>query len=270
MNRRTVLSLVAGVALAGCGGSGSSGSPEPTATGTAIPTAAGPEGLSVAGLKTPDTVPVNTLYGVVTEVENPTETLRRFESGVSVQSGDEWREVDATLSGEVPAGETVRFGARLPGFAFLGTYEVRVDATGETGSVEAVPLDLGFGESFRTPRGLSVRVQGGTFASTYTGGGENTTARTPPADRQWAVITVQVGNPTGEAAGFPPYGAFVAVVGDERYGVAVADADDSVTIPGDRRTVELPYLVPADATSEELSVRWEPTYGERRTGAVWS
>ncbi len=224
----------------------------------------------MAGIETPETVPVNTLYGVVAEVENPTATRRRFESGVSVQSGGEWREVDATLSGEVPAGETTPLGARMPGFSFLGTYEVRVDATGETGSVEAVPLELGFGESFRAPDGASVVVQGGEFASTYRGGGENTTARTPPGDRQWVVVRVQIRNPTDEAVGFPPYGAFVVVVGDDRYPVAIADADDPVTIPGDQQTVELPYLVPADATSEGLSVRWEPTYGERRTGAVWS
>lgn len=265
MNRRTALSLVAGAALAGCSGSGD---PEPTATETA--TVAGSEGLSVTGLETPDTVPLNTLYGVVAEVENPTETRRRFDSAVSVRLDGEWRTTDATLSSEVPAGETVQVGARLPGFQFLGTYEVRVDATGETRPVEAVPLELPFGESFRTPRGLAVAVLGGEFTSTYRGGGENTTARTPSPDRQWLVATVRVENPTGESVGFPPYAAFVAAVGGERYGVAVTDADAPVTVSSDRRTLELPYLVPADVTSDGLSIRWQPTYGGRRTGAVWS
>lgn len=270
MNRRTALSLVAGVALAGCGGSGGSGSTE-TGTGTETPTAAGAEGLSVTGLETPEAVPVNTLYGVVVTAENPTETRRRFESGVSVRLGGEWRATDATLSAEVPAGETVQIGTRLPGFAFLGTYEVRVDATGETGSVEAVPQELGFGESFQSPRGLSVVVTGGRFEPTYApGGGENTTARTPPPDEQWLVARVQIANPTGEAVEFPPYGAFVVVVDGTRHRVAISDADEPVTVSSDQRTVELPYLVPADATSDGLSVRWEPTYGDRRTGAVWS
>ncbi len=267
MYRRTVLSLVAGLVLAGCGGSEGSG---PTDVATEPSTVAGPAGLSVAGIETPDTVPVNTLYGIVVDVENPTETRRRFDSGVSVQFGDEWRAVDATLSGAVPAGETARFGARLPGFAFLGTYDVRVDATGDTAPVEAVPLERSFGESFRAPDGVSVVVAGGRFVSTYRGGGGNATARTPPADSQWAVVRVQIQNPTGEQVEFPPYGAFVAVVDGERYSVALADADDPVTVPGDRQTVELPYLVPSDATGDDLSVRWEPTYGGRRTGAVWS
>jgi hypothetical protein len=81
---------------------------------------------------------------------------------------------------------------------------------------------------------------------------------------------VRIGNPTGESVQFPPYGAFVLVADGERYPVAVAGADDPVTLDGDQTRVELPYVVPAETDSSSLVVRWEPTLGGRRTGAVWS
>lgn len=277
MKRRTTLSLgLAGLAsLAGCGGSGGPSAETETGTGTgsgsttSTPTG-GADGLSIVEFATPETVPVRRQYPVGVRVENPTETGRRFESGVSVRIDGEWRALDATLGGTVGPGEAATFGARLPGLPFLGTYELRLDATGRTTSAEVVPVELSFGDPFQTPDGLQVAVQGGKFASTYTGGGNNTTARTPPPDSQWVVVRVQIQNPSGESMEFPPYGAFVLVLEGERYLPALAGADDPVTVPGSQRNVELPYVVPADATADGLSVRWEPTYGGRRTGAVWS
>lgn len=274
MKRRTTLSLgLAGLAgLAGCGGSGGpeTGAETGTESTTSTPTPAGADGLSIVEFATPETVPVRRQYPVGLRVENPTETGRRFESGVSIRIDGEWRALDATLGGTVGPEEAATFGARLPGLPFLGTYELRLDATGRTTSVEVMPVELSFGDPFQTPDGLRVAVQGGRFESTYTGGGNNTTARTPPPDSQWVVVRVQIRNPSGESTGFPPYGAFVLVVGGERYTPALAGADDPVTVPSSQRSVGLPYVVPADATADGLSVRWEPTYGGRRTGAVWS
>jgi hypothetical protein len=274
VNRRTYLAVAAGVGLAGCGGSGS-GSASPTATGTdgstETPTAApvGSGALSVAGFETPATVQARTPYPVTVRVENPTDSPGRFESALSVRLGGEWRTFAETLSGEVAAGETRAFETRLPGFGYLGTYDLRLDATGGTATVEVVARELSFGEQFSTPRDLAVSVEGGQFTSSFTGGG-NATARTPPADSQWVVVRVTVVNPTGEPVQFPPYGAFVLVADGERYPVALSDPDAPVEISGDQATVELPYVVPTSAAGGSLRVRWQPTYGGRRTGAVWS
>ena len=274
MERRTVLALAA-AGLAGCGSTGSSSSSSPSSSeepaspeATDPPTSTGGD-LSVVGLNTPETVEVTTPYEVGVRVRNPTDRSARFESGVSARARDGWQSLGVTVAGSVPAGETARLAGQLPAFAFLGTYELRLDATGQTWRAEVRPRDLPFGEAFRTPRGLSVTVQGGEFVSTYTGGG-NGSARTPPPDDQWAVVRVRIENPTGESVRFPPYGAFVLVVGGERYPVAVADADDPVTVDGDRTQLELPYVVPADVDRSALEMRWEPTIGGRRTGAVWS
>jgi hypothetical protein len=274
VNRRTYLALAAGVGLAGCGGSGS-GPGSRTATGTdtrtATPTATpvGPDALSVAGFETPATVAVRTPYPVTVRVTNPTDAVARFESGLSVRLRGRWRTFADPVAGEVPAGETRAFEVQVPGFAYLGEYDLRLDATGRTTAVEVVPRELSFGERFTTPRGLAVSADGGRFTSSFTGGG-NATARTPPADSQWVVVQVTVVNPTGETVQFPPYGAFVLVAGGERYSVALSDPDAPVEISGDQATVELPYVVPADAPPDSLRVRWQPTYGGRRTGAVWS
>jgi hypothetical protein len=269
MDRRTVLALAA-AGLAGCGSTGSPSEGTESSAETDSPTAAGAGAdLSVEGVDAPETTEVTTPYEVGVRVRNPTDRSARFESGLSARTGDGWQSLDATVAGTVPAGETARVAGRLSGFAFLGTYELRLDATGRTWRVETRPRDLSFGESFRTPRGLSVTVRGGRFVSTYTGGG-NGSARTPPPDGQWAVVRVRIGNPTGESVQFPPYGAFVLVADGERYPVAVAGADDPVTLDGDQTRVELPYVVPAETDSSSLVVRWEPTLGGRRTGAVWS
>jgi hypothetical protein len=202
-------------------------------------------------------------------VRNPTEAPGQFESGLSARAGGDWQSTDVRVAGQVPAGETARLTGRLSGFVFLGTYDLRLDATGRTWSVETVPRQLSFGEEFGTPRGLGVTVSGGEVASTYTGGG-NGSAQTPPPDAEWVVVRIQIRNPTGESIQFPPYGAFVLVAGGERYSVAIADADEPVTITSDQQRVELPYIVPTGMDPSTFSVRWEATVGGQRTGAVWS
>jgi hypothetical protein len=266
MDRRTLLALVA-VGLAGCGSPEGPASPDGTDP-SATPTAAG-SALSVVGLDAPGTVEVTRPYAFGVRVRNPTDAPGRFESGLSARVEGDWRALDVAVSGRVPAGETARLEGRLSGFAFLGTYDLRLDATGETWRVESVPRELAFGEPFRTPRGLTVTVRGGEVVSTYTGGG-NATARTPPPDGRWVVVRVRVGNPTGESVRFPPYGAFVLDVDGTRYSVAVGDPDEPVTVEGDRLRVELPYVVPTGVDPTAFAVRWEPTLGGRRTGAVWS
>ena len=269
MDRRTVLALAA-AGLAGCGSTQpSEDTASPDATDSPTETRAAGAELSVVGLDAPETVEVTTPYQFGVRVRNPTDAPGRFESGLSARAGGDWQSLDASVSGQVPAGETARLAGRLPGFAFLGSYDLRLDATGRTWSVESVPRELSFGEAFGTPRGLSVAVLGGRFASTYTGGG-NGSARTPPPDGQWVVVRVQIRNPTGGPIQFPPYGAFVLVVDGERYPVAVANAGEPVTVDGDQTRVELPYVVPAGTDSSTLAVRWEATVGGRRTGAVWS
>lgn len=275
MNRRTLLAL-ATASLAGCGSTGApSTSTPPSSEDTDSPTDSSPTSttgstdLSVVGVEAPETVEAMASYSFRVRVRNPTDTSRRFESGLSVRAGGDWQSLDARFVGQVPAGETTLLGGQLPGFAFLGSYDLRLDATGRTWSVEVVPRTLSFGESFSTPRGLSVVVQGGEFTSTYTGGG-NATARTPPGDTQWVVVRVTVGNPTGESTRFPPYGAFVLVAGGERYSVALANADDPVTLDGDQTQVALPYVVPTGTDPSTISVRWEATIGGGRTAAVWS
>lgn len=268
MERRTALALAA-AGLAGCGSTGSSPSEESESPGTTDPSTPTGGGLSIVGLDAPETAEVTTPYEVGVRVRNPTDRSARFESGLSARAGDGWQSLDASVAGTVPAGETARVAGRLSGFVFLGTYELRLDATGQTWRVETSPRELSFGGSFRTPRGLSVTVRGGRFVSTYTGSGNGST-RTPPPDGQWVVVLVRVGNPSDESIQFPPYGAFVLVAGGERYPIAVAGADDPVTLDGDQRRVELPYVVPAGTDQSSLVVRWEPTIGGRRTGAVWS
>lgn len=270
MDRRTLLALAA-AGLAGCGSTGSSpeGPESPDGTDTsATPTAAGTD-LSVVGVDAPETVEVTVPYTFGVQVQNPADSPARFESGLSARAGGDWQALDATVSGRVPAGETARLEGRLSGFAFLGAYDLRLDATGQTWRVESVPRELPFGESFRTPRGLDVTVRGGDVVSTYTGGG-NGSRQTPPPDGQWVVVRVRIVNPTGESIQFPPYGAFVLVADGERYPVAVADADSPVTLDGDQVRVELPYVVPTGTDPATLAVRWEPTIGGQRTGVVWS
>lgn len=270
MDRRTLLALAA-AGLAGCGST--TPSPEPTtssdATGQSPGTPTAGADLSVVGIDAPETVEVTTPYSFGVRVRNPTDSPGRFESGLSARAGGDWQSLDAGVAGQVPAGETARLEGRLPGFVFLGSYDLRLDATGRTWTVEAVPRELAFGESFQTPRGLSVTVRGGELTSTYTGGG-NATPQTPPSDGQWVVVRVRIVNPTGESIQFPPYGAFVLVADGERYPVAVANPDDPVTIDSDQRRVELPYAVPSGTDPSTLAVRWEATVGGRPTGAVWS
>jgi hypothetical protein len=271
MDRRTLIALAA-AGLAGCGATGSSseGPESPNKTdGSATPATAAGSDLSVIAVDAPGTVEVTVPYTFGVRVRNQTDGPAQYASGLSARAGSGWQSLDATVSGRVPAGETARVQGRLSGFPFLGTYGLRLDATGQTWRVESVPRELPFGESFQTPRGLSVTVRGVDVVSTYVGG-ENGSARTPPSDGQWVVVRVRIINPTGESIQFPPYGAFVLVAGGERYPVAVADVDEPVTIDGDRVRFELPYVVPTGTDPATLAVRWQPTIGGQRTGAVWS
>ena len=277
MNRRTALAVVGGLAvLPGCGGFG--GSPA-TATGGQTPTAsdgsprppATTDDLEVVGLSAPESVPVTEPYEFAVRVHNPTDRPGAFRSPLSLQVGNgEWRSLEGAVGGRVGAGATRSLSASLPAIAYLGTYRLRLDAVGRTWSFETAPRRLAFGTAFDAPSGLSVVVAGVSFATSYTGGGNGTTARTPPSGSTWAVVTVRVSNPTGEPVQFAPFGAFSLSAAGTRHAVALSDPRDRVRIVGDWTDFELLFVLPADTTKREVTVRWTPSYGGRRTAAEWS
>ncbi|MFB6160476.1 MAG: hypothetical protein ABEJ61_04770 [Haloferacaceae archaeon] len=276
MRRRTAVALLGGglASLSGCSALGGSGTATSTASqsSTGTPTPAPTTDLEVAGVDAPGTVEVNVPYEFAVRVRNPTDRRGTFESGLSLRIGGDgdWRALDGRIGGEVPPGETRTVSGSLPPIAFLNTYDLRLDATGRTWSFETVARQRSFGDAFETPRGLSVVVLGGSFTTSYTGGGNESAARTPPSGSKWAIVRVRVLNPTDQEVTFPPFGAFSLLAGGSRHAVRISNPDQTIRITGERTEFELPFVVPEDVTADDITVRWKPVYGDRSTAATWA
>lgn len=258
----------AATALAGCGGSsGTDGTTRPTTgTTTDTGTAGGTTPLSVRSVDAPASVEIGQSYAVRFAVENPTDGERTLDTPVSVRTGGEWRPFTSISAGIPPGTTTVERELAAP--LFLGTYRFRLDDPTAEWQVEATERRLAFGESFGTPQGLALSVLGGEFTDAYDAGGNETI--TPSDDRQFLLVRVRVRNPTDGSTTLPPLGVFHVDAAGETYDVALDDPGQRVTVEsGNRKEIELPFLVPTSVSVDDLAVRWAPEFRPGRTVAVW-
>lgn len=274
MRRRRALALFGGFAtLSGCSAIGGSETATPSAApsdGT-TPAPATTDELEVVGVDAPESVEVNAPYEFTLRVRNPTDRPGAFQSRLSLRIGDgEWNHLEGGVGAEVPPGATRELSTSLPPIAFLNTYDLRLDAVERSWTFETVARRLPFGDGFETPRSLTVTVLGGSFTTSYAGGGNESDARTPPSGSKWVVVRVEVENPGDEVVTFPPLGAFTLLTDGSEHAVRLSDPNDGVELSMDRARIEIPFVVPEDVTGDELTVRWEPVYGDRRTAAAWS
>ncbi|MFB6146360.1 MAG: hypothetical protein ABEJ08_01575 [Halobacteriaceae archaeon] len=273
MDRRSMLAAcaAAATALAGCSASpndGDTARPSPgTPTSTPTPTTATDSTpLAVRSVDAPGTVELGKPYTVGFAVENPTDGERTLETPVSVRARGEWRPF-TSISARVPPGSTTverEFAAPR----FLGTYRFRLQEPTAEWRIEATERRLAFGEPFTTPQNLSLVVLGGRFTDAYDAGGNSTV--TPPPDRQFLLVRVRLENPTGGSVTLPPLGAFQVRAGDGTYQVALNDPGQRVSVEsGNRKRIELPFLVPGSVSAADVAVRWAPRYRPGRTVVVW-
>lgn len=253
-------------ALAGC--SGSSGGPDgtDTATETTDGTTSDATPLAVRSAEAPGSVEIGQPYTVRFAVENPTDGARTLESPVSVRTGGEWRSYTSISARVQPGTTTVEVEFSAP--RFLGAYRFRLDEPTAEWRIEATERRLALGESFTTPQGLGLSVLGGKFTDSYGGAGNQTV--TPPPDQQFLLVRARVANPTDGAVTLPPLGVFHVDARGATYDVALNDPGQRITVEaGNRKRIELPFLVPASLSASDLVVRWAPTYRPGRTVVVW-
>jgi hypothetical protein len=143
---------------------------------------------------------------------------------------------------------------------------------GPTATEEGTPSPrrLSWGDPATTPQGLGLAVLGGSFSETYSGA-ENNETITPPEDRKFVVVTVEVTNPESETIRLPSLGYFRVRANGNAYEVLLGDSSVQLPVePDTTRRIRLPFLVPASVGESDVAVWWEPVYENGRLAVVWS
>lgn len=154
------------------------------------------------------------------------------------------------------------------GTTATGTAPTATDGS-STATPSPSPRRLTWGQTVSTPQDLQVTVNGGQFTETYSGGGTNETI-TPPADRKFVVILVQIRNPTPETTTFPSLGYFRLRANGSLFDVLLEDPSVQLSVdPDSIKRIQLPYLVPAATEPSDIEVLWSPVYQNGRIAVLW-
>ena len=310
MRRRRALRTLAAAGLvpaAGCSvlDDGSTPTASPTATPSSTttsspsPTASVPANVDaafdVAGIDASEETELNVPWGFTVRVRNATSNPQIFESTLSVRKrGSEWETFEGALRFRVPPGETRGWESPLRGFAYLGSFDYRLDALSHTWSVDVVPKTVSFDVSYTTPEGLVMTIGDVTFRSTDPSDGETpdpaprtdgfTPTPTPlpeptpsPAEpgERWALFPLTVGKRGEGTAMAPDPGEFTVRLKD---GTAVGPPADLAwsrvyraveLAPNERIHGFLPVQVPAGTRDFDVVVGWTNSYEEGDVEVSW-
>lgn len=301
--RRYLAALGAGASglLAGCSESGGGQTTAATATpGGTTPSVA--EAFEVTKRGVTETTRLNEVWVFGFTVRNRTDTARVFRSTISSRiDGGEWRQFDRPLTLDVGPGEAKTWRSPRIKFQFLRSYTYRLDATGTTWSVEVIPLTLDYGLTYTSPVGLQITVgtilfrdekprtagdPTATPTSTPASTATSTPTPTPPpptaADTggtKWAVVPVEVQNPTDQPRSAPFPQEFTFRANGETYADVPLDRPDlfyrdRALKTGEPLSGNLYYEVPAGLDARDVEFVLQRSYDQRdlegEIEVIWS
>lgn len=242
-----------------------------TTTGPATPPVA--EAFEVTEVHGTERTRLNEAWVFGFSVRNLTDDRRTFRSPLSTRvDGGEWRQFEREMAFEVDPGRVRTWRSPRIQFRFLRTISYRLDALGATVTVEVIPLRLDYGLAYTSPVGLRITVGQVTFRDEQPTGREDgtpTPTPTPPpptapdaSGTKWAVVPIEVENPTEQARPAPFPEEFTFRADGETYpDVPIDHPDlfyrDRSLEPGEPLSGNLYYEVPAglDANAVEVVLR---------------
>jgi hypothetical protein len=245
----------------------------PTPSPTATPE---PASFRVEDLSVPDAATIGQRLTVAATVRNVGGQAGRAVVPLAIDRGTgEWSAVATIRSDTVRPGQTAIVEGPPLTPSTLPALRLRVGDRQTTVSVE--PPVLAVGEPFSTRAGVAVEVTGISFAPSYEYhvDGDAREAEATPGWK-WAMVEIEVDNPTDGPAATPTYEEFglVRPLSGTQYDPVidrkeVARYGGGALLAGADRNGRVVFEVPDGVRAADLRIAWSRTYGDIGAATVY-
>jgi hypothetical protein len=297
--RHYLVTLGSAIATAGCSGEGGSGGGSTAATSS--PTESNRRGTDqqrATDTPEPTETPVSgeasfeiVEYAFPGEIEagkwfTPSITVRNtggapgtLEESLYYRVGNsDWVESGTWIFEDVAPGEELTVNANDDwAFSIVAELEFALGEREKTVTMETVPADLAFGESFLNIDDVKVTVSTVDLkgAYEYTDYNGDQTRKEAPDGSQWGFVQIRAEN-TGDEAAFTPLATDISIIaGNQQYDSTYVDKEESAyegneVQPGIVREGFIAYELPDNLSLGDLTVVWNSSgvYGD--TVVRWS
>jgi len=283
MERRALLaSLGVGLTtgLAGCfgGGGGDDTNTETiggqsTPTGTPLPDSAQ---LSLESIDAPEAAEVQDEYTFTINVSNNGGQPGVYRAPVNVRRGGgvSYQAVNDALV-YVDPGETQTAEISIPPFQFTGAANIQVEGAQNQWRIQINGRELPFGGSFRTVEGMVMSITRIELRDSYVYNGPSGEQEIEATDGdQYAFVYIEVANETGREEFTPRPANFRLLYEEAELTTELVNRQEgqyreSRIQAGVSTSGWMPFLVSAEATVDDLNVKYDSGTGTRTQIAYW-
>ncbi len=171
----------------------------------------------------------------------------------------------------IPAGEEVTVERNHAFAPYLGQIEIRLHRFNEAYEFEAVPATRAFGDDWRSPKHVTITVDGVELTDTYEYDGVGgRTEEAAGSGSQWAFVQLRAENRARENVRLPDDFQFMVVTDEGQfepnYILREGGQYESATVtPGDSRSGWIAFEIPDGLSVDDIAVR----YHEEGIEGVW-
>jgi hypothetical protein len=266
--------------LAGCFGGGGGGDTntetiggQSTPTGTPLPDAAQ---LALESIDAPSEAEIQSEYTFTINVSTGGGQPGVYRAPVNVRRGGgvSYQEVNDALVYVAP-GETQAADISIPPFQFTGAANIQVEGAQNQWRIQINGRELPFGGTFATAEGMVMSITRIELRDSYVyngPGGEQEIEATE--GNQYAFVYIDVSNETGREEFTPRPADFRVLYGGSELTTELVNREEgqyreSRIQAGATTSGWMPFLVPSEATVEDLNVKFDSGSGTRNQIAYW-